>query len=48
MELRKRYLELKAKAKQALLDGEMKLYLKLLNDVENFNLILISTQQQKR
>jgi len=26
MELRKRYLELKAKAKQALLDGEMKLY----------------------
>ncbi len=48
MELRKKYLELKAKAKQALLAGEMKLYIQLLNDVENFNLILISTQPEKR
>ena len=48
MYLKKRYLELKEKAKEALLKGEMKLYLTLLNDLENFNLILISTNKIKK
>lgn len=46
MDIRKKYNELKKRAKQALLDGEMKLYMKLLNDMENFNLILVSVNKK--
>jgi hypothetical protein len=48
MEIKKKYIQLKEKAKKALLEGEMKLYIQLLNDLENFNLILVSTQKGKR
>lgn len=48
MDLRSQYKALKEKAKQALLEGEMKLYLQLLNDVENFNLILVTVPKNRR
>ena len=41
LELRKRYLELKTKAKQMMLEGNMKNYLKLMTEVEQLNLILV-------
>ena len=48
MDLIEQYKALKEKAKQALLAGEMKLYLQLLNDVENFNLILVRVPKNRR
>ena len=48
MDLLKKYYKLKEKAKEALLAGEVKLYMQLLNDLENFNLILVTnTPKQK-
>jgi len=41
LELRKRYIELKEKAKQLMLKGEMKLYMELLTEIEQMNLILV-------
>lgn len=41
LELRKRYIELKEKAKQLMLQGEMKLYMELLTEIEQMNLILV-------
>ena len=41
LELRKRYLELKQKAKQLLLEGKMNAYLKTLTEIEQMNLILV-------
>ena len=48
MNIKEKYKELKDTAKQALLAGEMKLYMQLLNDVENLNLILVRANQPKR
>ena len=41
LELRKRYLELKQKAKQLMLEGKMNQYLELLTEVEQLNLIIV-------
>ena len=41
LELRKRYLELKAKAKQMMLEGNMSNYLKLMTEAEQMHLILV-------
>ena len=41
LELRKRYLELKAKANQMMLEGNMSNYLKLMTEVEQLNLIIV-------
>ena len=41
LELRKRYLELKIKAKEMMLAGEVKNYLKLMTEIEQMNLILV-------
>ena len=41
LELRKRYLELKEKAKQMMLEGKMNKYLKLMTEIEQLNLILV-------
>lgn len=45
LELRKRYLELKEKAKQMMLDGHMSNYLKLMTEIEQMNLILVRTNK---
>jgi len=44
LELRRRYIELKEKAKQLMLKGEMKLYLELLTEMEQMNLILVKVR----
>ena len=41
LELRKRYIALKEKGKQLMMRGEMKLYLELLTEMEQMNLILV-------
>ncbi len=41
LELRKRYIELKEKAKELMLRGEMKSYIELLTEIEQMNLILV-------
>ncbi len=41
LELRRRYIELKERAKQLMLKGEMKLYMELLREMEQMNLILV-------
>ncbi len=41
LELRKRYLELKLKAKRTMLEGKMNNYLRLLTEIEQMNLILV-------
>jgi len=41
LELRKRYRALKEKGKQLMMQGEMKLYLELLTEMEQMNLILV-------
>jgi hypothetical protein len=41
LELRKRYIKLKAKARQMMLEGNMSNYLKLMTEVEQMNLILV-------
>ncbi len=41
LELRKRYLELKAKARQMMIEGKMNKYLELLTEIEQMNLILV-------
>lgn len=44
LELRRRYIELKERAKQLMLKGEMKLYMELLTEMEQMNLILIKVK----
>ena len=44
LELRKRYIELKAKAKELMLQGETKLYIELLTEIEQMNLILVKVK----
>jgi len=44
LELRKRYLELKSKAKQMMLEGKTNQYLKLLTQIEQMNLILVKVK----
>ena len=41
LELRKRYIELKQKAKKMMLEGRMNAYLELLTEIEQLNLILV-------
>ena len=41
LEIRKRYVKLKQRAKELMLKGEMKLYLETLTEMEQMNLILI-------
>jgi hypothetical protein len=41
MEIKKRYLELKRKAKKAMLEGKMKSYLQLLTQAEELNFVMI-------
>ncbi|MGB0882829.1 MAG: hypothetical protein ACPGSO_07720 [Vicingaceae bacterium] len=41
LELRKRYIALKAKAKELMLKGEMKMYMETLMELEQMNLILV-------
>lgn len=41
LEIRKRYLELKAKAKKVMLTGQMNAYFELLIEMEQLNLILV-------
>ena len=45
LDLKKRYLELKAKAKQLMLDGKTNQYISLLAEVEQLNLILVSARK---
>lgn len=45
LELRKRYLELKLKAKQLMLEGKMNQYLELLTEVEQLNLIIVKANR---
>ncbi len=45
LELRKRYLKLKAEAKQMMLDGNMEIYLELLTQIEQMNLILVKVNK---
>ena len=41
MELRKRYIQLKQKAKMAMINGQVRTYLRLLTQMEELNLIMI-------
>ena len=41
LEIRKRYIALKQRAIELLINGEMKLYLELLTEMEQMNLILV-------
>lgn len=43
LELRKRYIELKSKAKELMLKGEMNKYVELLTELEQMNLILVKS-----
>lgn len=45
LELRKRYLELKQKAKQMMLEGNMNKYLQLMTEIEQMNLILVKANK---
>lgn len=45
LELRKRYLQLKQKAKQLMLEGKTKQYLELLTEVEQLNLIIVKANR---
>jgi hypothetical protein len=45
MSLRERYLELKQKAKNAMENGQLSQYLKLLIEVEELNLILVKVKK---
>ena len=45
LELRRRYFELKAKAKQLMLEGQMAKYLEVLTEVEQLNLILVKVNK---
>jgi hypothetical protein len=44
LQIRKRYLELKEKATQLMLEGKMNAYLKTLTEIEQLNLILIKVK----
>lgn len=41
LELRKRYIELKQKATQLMLEGKMAEYLKALTEIEQMNVVLV-------
>ncbi|MBL4594418.1 MAG: hypothetical protein JKX68_11480 [Flavobacteriales bacterium] len=41
LELKKRYFELKQKAKQLMIEGQMSKYVKLMTEIEQMNLILV-------
>jgi hypothetical protein len=45
IELRKRYLELKQKATELLLQGKVNDYIKLLTEIEQMNLILVKVNK---
>ena len=45
LELRKRYLELKTKAKKLMIEGKMNAYFETLIEVEQLNLILIKVNK---
>mgnify|MGYP006921592007 CR=1 FL=1 len=45
LELRKRYIELKQKAKQLMLEGKMNQYIELLTEVEQLNLIIVKANR---
>ena len=45
LELRKRYIELKQKAKQLMLEGKMNQYIELLTEVEQLNLIIVKANK---
>jgi hypothetical protein len=45
LELRKRYFELKTKARQLMLEGKMAKYLEVLTEVEQLNLILVKVNK---
>lgn len=45
LELRKRYLELKQKAKQLMLEGRMNNYIELLTEIEQLNLIIVKANK---
>lgn len=45
LELRRRYLELKAKAKQLMLEGQVAKYLETMTEVEQLNLILVKVNK---
>lgn len=45
LELRKRYLELKQKAKQLMLEGNTNRYIELLTEIEQLNLIIVRTNR---
>jgi len=41
MDIKKRYIELKNKAKKAMLEGKVSVYLQLLSQAEELNLVMI-------
>ena len=45
LELRKRYYELKEKAKQLMLQGKTNKYIELLTEIEQLNFIIINTSK---
>jgi|GEM_PF-2725495 len=45
LELRKKYIELKQKAKQLMLEGKMNQYIELLTEVEQLNLIIVKANR---
>lgn len=45
LELRKRYIELKQKAKQLMLEGNMNKYLEMLTEIEQLNLIIVKANR---
>ena len=45
LELRKRYIELKQKAKQLMLDGKMNQYIEMLTEIEQLNLIIVKANR---
>lgn len=45
LELRKRYIELKQKAKQLMLEGKMNQYIEMLTEIEQLNLIIVKANR---
>lgn len=45
LELRRRYYELKQKAKELMLEGKTNKYIELLTEIEQLNLLIVSTSK---
>ncbi len=45
LELRRRYYELKQKAKELMLEGKTNKYIELLTEVEQLNLLIVNTSK---